>query len=291
MTSSSTTLFNDFSPEGIRQMVESTVSSPRARHQLIVYITQLQMAAYGHSSKTASSVPHQQSDTLLLRRENEVLRARLSKFEAQSSSFNCNNHGSSKLSSFSSSASMSPSQNHHSVPSGHPFYGNHPTHDSAVDSDDLDSTASTHSSSSTMGTERTATMIEQAQSVVPTKYFDRKRRLLAAEPLSDQLSSMMIPKKTSPHKKACLDDIVDSLSQKAQAEQEVDDEAAAEEEEEIHAVETEAKEEIAEEDDEAVIVACRNTKNHSTPPSSTTERDDDDEDIDIEDIKLNDNDH
>ncbi|CAF1243701.1 unnamed protein product, partial [Adineta ricciae] len=38
----SITNFNDFSTDGIRQIVESTVSSPRARQQLITYISQLQ---------------------------------------------------------------------------------------------------------------------------------------------------------------------------------------------------------------------------------------------------------
>jgi len=51
------------------------------------------------------------------------------------------------------------------------------------------------------------------------KYFDRKRRLLAAEQqISPSEVDTLITKKCSPHKKACLDDIVDSLKQKAQAE-------------------------------------------------------------------------
>lgn len=53
------------------------------------------------------------------------------------------------------------------------------------------------------------------------KYFHRKRRLLAAEQtisLGENDISMM--KKSNSSKKPCLDQIVDSLNQKAQAERE-----------------------------------------------------------------------
>jgi hypothetical protein len=91
------------------------------------------------------------------------------------------------------------------------------------------------------------------------KYFDRKRRLLAAEqtiPLSE--SEILFTKKSSPYKKPCLDEIVDSLNQKAQAEQEENDEVVIKNDEEDP------------------------TNNNSTPPS--TERED--EDIDIENEKV-----
>ena len=53
------------------------------------------------------------------------------------------------------------------------------------------------------------------------KYFHRKRRLLAAEQtISLCESDLSLMKKSNSSKKPCLDQIVDSLNQKAQAEQE-----------------------------------------------------------------------
>jgi hypothetical protein len=48
--------------------VESTVSSTRARQQLLTYISQLQLNTFAQSSKTNSAVAAQhQTETLLLR--------------------------------------------------------------------------------------------------------------------------------------------------------------------------------------------------------------------------------
>ena len=124
------------------------------------------------------------------------------------------------------------------------------------------------------------------------KYFDRKRRLLAAEQqLSTSQSDVPVSKKSSPMKKACLDDIVDSLNQKAQAEREDDDIQA-----EVRTVcqeeleEQQIKQEKLDEDEKEITEATNHT---STPPSTaTTEREDDDEDVDIDDPKLTvDDDH
>ena len=52
----------DFSSDGIRTIVESTVSSSSARQQLLNYISQLQIAAYGQSS---SSIDHDNETNLL----------------------------------------------------------------------------------------------------------------------------------------------------------------------------------------------------------------------------------
>ena len=59
----------DFSADGIRQIVESTVSSPRARQQLITYISQLQLHAYNQSSRRNSVIgeTYPQHETILLR--------------------------------------------------------------------------------------------------------------------------------------------------------------------------------------------------------------------------------
>jgi hypothetical protein len=110
------------------------------------------------------------------------------------------------------------------------------------------------------------------------KYFDRKRRLLAAEqqiPTSE--TEILITKKSSPYKKACLDEIVDSLNQKAQAEQEENGEI------DEHVIKQ------GENNDEEEIIITAN--NDLTPPSTTTEREDEDEDIDIDDGKLADDEH
>jgi len=145
------------------------------------------------------------------------------------------------------------------------------------DSDDLDSNVSSHSTSSVVAHETT---IEQP------KYFDRKRRLLAAEQqISPPEIDTLITKKCSPHKKACLDDIVDSLNQKAQAEKDEENEQEEEEEGEFEAIQIKQEEN----DDEEIVVG---TNNNLTPPSTTTEREDEDEDIDIDDVKLTvDDDH
>ena len=56
------------------------------------------------------------------------------------------------------------------------------------------------------------------------KYFHRKRRLLAAEQtISLPENDYPLMKKCNSSKKSCLDQIVDSLNQKAQAEQDDDD--------------------------------------------------------------------
>ena len=110
------------------------------------------------------------------------------------------------------------------------------------------------------------------------KYFDRKRRLLAAEqslPLTE--SEMLITKKSSPYKKPCLDEIVDSLNQKAQAEREENDES-----------DEHLRKQRANNDEEEIM----NTTNQNlTPPSTTTEREDEDEEVDIDHDKLVDDEH
>ena len=59
---------SDFSPEGIRHMVESLVPSVRARQQLITYISQLQVNAYAQSSKNNSILnAHHQNESHQLR--------------------------------------------------------------------------------------------------------------------------------------------------------------------------------------------------------------------------------
>jgi hypothetical protein len=191
----------------------------------------------------------------LLRRENELLRERLSKLEAVQISSN-----SSTISNASKFSSNDNNQQQDSI---------------VGDSDDLDSNVSLHSTSSIVAHDTT---IEQP------KYFDRKRRLLAAEQqISTSESDPIITKKSSPYKKACLDEIVDSLNQKAQAERDEEDEP---EEGEIE--EHQMKQEQNDDDDEIVI----GQNNHFTPPSTTTEREDDDEDIDIDDVKpATDDDH
>jgi hypothetical protein len=245
-TNPSITNFNDFSSDGIRQIVESTVSSPRARQQLITYISQLQLYTYTQSSKTNPVVTiQQQNETILIRRENELLRERLAKLET-----------------------LQISSNSSTISNGSKFSSNeiNQQQDSLVgDSDDLDSNVSLHSTSSLVAHETT---IEQP------KYFDRKRRLLAAEQqLSTAELDTLLPKKSSPHKKACLDDIVDSLNQKAQAEREEDDEQEKGEIEE-HQIKQEQN------DDEDEIILTMNP-----PSTTTTEREDEDEDIDIDDPK------
>jgi hypothetical protein len=138
------------------------------------------------------------------------------------------------------------------------------------DSDDLDSNVSSHSTSSVVAHETT---IEQP------KYFDRKRRLLAAEQqISPLEADLLTTKKCSPQKKACLDDIVDSLNQKAQAERVEEDEQQEEGEIENHQIKPEQNN--IDEQEEIVV----ETNHHLTPPSTTTERED--EDIDIDDAKL-----
>jgi hypothetical protein len=223
----------------------------------------LQLHAYTQASKTNLNQPN---DILLLRvsfknlehsneliylfcvkRENELLRERLSKYEGT------------QISSNSSTISN----------------GSHPNQqqDSIVgDSDDLDSNVSSQSTSSVVAHETT---IEQP------KYFDRKRRLLAAEQqISPPEIDLLTTRKCSPQKKACLDEIVDSLNQKAQAEREEEDEQE-EGEIEIHQI----KQEQNEVDEEVEIIV--ETNNNLTPPSTTTtERENEDEDIDIDDAKL-----
>jgi hypothetical protein len=138
--------------------------------------------------------------------------------------------------------------------------------------DDLESNVSSHSISSSSVAHET-TMNDQP------KYFDRKRRLLAAEQqMSTSETEILITKKSSPYKKACLDEIVDSLNQKAQAEQEENGEI------DEHVIKLEENN-----DDEEELVIT--TNNNLTPPSTTTEREDEDEDIDIDDGKLADDEH
>jgi len=213
-----TTNFNDFSTDGIRQIVESTVVSPRVRQQLITYISQLQLHTYTRAVKSNSV---ESNELTLLKRENELLRERLSKYEGSQLSSNS------------------------SVISGH-----------LVDCDDVESNVSSQSVSSVVAHETTA---EQP------KYFDRKRRLLAAEQeLSPIENQMSMPKKSSPSKKTCLDQIVDSLNQKAQAEKSEDEE----ENEQTTNTELVKQEQT---DDEQEL----NSKETS-----------DDEDIDVDDVKF-----
>ncbi|CAF0738114.1 unnamed protein product [Adineta steineri] len=237
-TNSSITNFNDYSPDGIRQIVESTVTSSRGRTQLLTYISQLQLAAYAHSSKNNSIAnENQQNETVLLRRENEILRERISKLEAT------------RVSSNSSTISKISSNDH-----------NHQQDSTIGDLDDLESNISSNSTSSLIAHETVGN--DQR------KYFDRKRRLLAAEQqISIPETEILLTKKSISFKKACLDEIVDSLNQKAQAEREENND-----------------------DDEEII---KTTKNTLTSPSTTIEREeeDDEEDIDIDDGKVVENDH
>ena len=132
--------------------------------------------------------------------------------------------------------------------------------------DDLDSNVSLQSISSVIGHDTT---IEQP------KYFDRKRRLLAAEQqISGSENDVLVTKKASPHKKACLDDIVDSLNQKAQAERDEEDE-----QENIDNDEHKKKQEPNDDDEEIVV----QTNNNVVSPSIATERED--EYIDVDDAK------
>ena len=144
------------------------------------------------------------------------------------------------------------------------------------------------------------------------KYFDRKRRLLAAEQqISPPEIDTLNMKKNSPHKKACLDEIVDSLNQKAQAEREDDDEQEQpqqrrEEEDddddegseiEVRLIKQEQLNNEDENGDENLPVET--SKDVTSPlaitPIPTTEQEeheDDDEDVDIDDAKLTvDDDH
>ncbi|CAF1073397.1 unnamed protein product [Adineta steineri] len=283
----SITNFNDFTPDGIRQIVESTVSSPRSRQQLITYISQLQLHTYTQSSRTNSTVgdTHQQNEIVLLRRENELLRERLSKIE--------NNQISSNSSTISNGSKFSSNENN-------------PQHDSiAGDSDDLDSNVSSQSVSSSLVAHETTN--EQP------KYFDRKRRLLAAEQqISTSETDTLVIKKSSPHKKACLDDIVDTLNQKAQAEKYDEDE-----QDENIINELEIKQEQNDDDDdddeeeeeELLDETNNNNNNNNSEPSSTTTtteiedeeeeeekeegeaEEEEEEDIDVDGVKLTIDDH
>ncbi len=123
----------------------------------------------------------------------------------------------------------------------------HQQQDSVLgDLDDVESNVSSHSLSSSIAHE--TTMHDQP------KYFDRKRRLLAAEQqMSTSENELSMTKKGNSYKKACLDEIVDSLNQKAQAGQEENNDLPA--------------------------------------PSSTTEKEDEDEHIDIDDQKVTNDEH
>ncbi|UJR24637.1 hypothetical protein I4U23_006011 [Adineta vaga] len=236
-TNSSITNFNDFSPDGIRQIVESTVISPRARTQLLTYITQLQLAAYVQSSRTNVTVhDNQQNETILLRRENESLRERLSKLESI------------QVSSNSSTISKTSSNDHNQQ------------HDCTIgDLDDFESTISTNSTSSVIAQE---TVVNDQR-----KYFDRKRRLLAAEQqISIPETEMLMTKKTSVYKKACLDEIVDSLNQKAQAEREDNND-----------------------DDDDDDIEDNDDEEEEMVMTTINEREDEDEEIDIDDGKVTEN--
>lgn len=57
----------DFSSDGIRNIIESTVPSLHARQQLLNYISQLQIAAYAHSSKDHSSTNENETNLLRVR--------------------------------------------------------------------------------------------------------------------------------------------------------------------------------------------------------------------------------
>jgi hypothetical protein len=183
-----------------------------------------------------------------LKRENELLRERLSKLEAIQISSN-----SSTISNESKISSNDHNQQQDST---------------IADLDDLESNISSQSISSSVA--------HEIISNDPPKYFDRKRRLLAAEQqISTSETEILITKKSNPYKKACLDEIVDSLNQKAQAEQEENSEI------DEHVIKVE------EEEEEKVIT----TNNNLTPPSTTTEREDEDEYIDIDDGKLTNDEH
>ncbi len=183
-----------------------------------------------------------------MKRENELLRERLSKLEAIQISSN-----SSTISNESKISSNDHNQQQDST---------------IADLDDLESNISSQSISSSVA--------HEIISNDPPKYFDRKRRLLAAEQqISTSETEILITKKSNPYKKACLDEIVDSLNQKAQAEQEENSEI------DEHVIKVE------EEEEEKVIT----TNNNLTPPSTTTETEDEDEYIDIDDGKLTNDEH
>lgn len=166
-------------------------------------------------------------------------------------------------------------------------------HDSVVgDSDDLDSNVSLHSTSSIIAHE---TVINEQP-----KYFDRKRRLLAAEQhLSSSDTDPLGAKKNSPHKKACLDDIVDSLNQKAQAERDEDlDQHEGESEEQLQGAidECEMKHERADVEKQDYTGAT----NDDVTPAFTTRKmereeedgdDEEEEEIDVDDAKSMRDDH
>lgn len=202
-----------------------------------------------------------------LQRENDFLRERLAKFEGS--------HLSSNSSTISNGSKLSPNDQNQQ-------------HDSFVgDSDDLDSNVSLHSTSSIIAHE---TVIHEQP-----KYFDRKRRLLAAEQhLSPTEVDPLGSKKNSPHKKACLDDIVDSLNQKAQAERDEDlDQHEGEREEQLQGAinECEMKQEKADIERQDGTAA---TDNDDTPTftAQTMEREEEDEEeIDVDDAKSIRDDH
>ena len=184
-------------------------------------------------------------------RENEILRRRLSEFEMRQGPANSSlsSHGE-KI------ASASPTEQHE---------------DGVADLDDVGSNVSSRSTLSVSAQEATIAF-EQP------KYFDRKRRLLAAEPHSVCAETeVSISRKTSPQKKTCLDDIVDSLNQKAQAEQEGEDD------DDDHGAEARKQRETNVEEDFAI-----DTIENVRPLSARANDDDDDEEIDIEDGIMND---
>jgi hypothetical protein len=159
-----------------------------------------------------------------------------------------------------------------------------------ADSDDWDSNISSHSTSSTINPDA---VIEQP------KYFDRKRRLLAAEQqISPSDIDAGVTKKSNAHKKTCLDDIVDSLNQKAQAERDEDDEHQPDDVEEC-LDEIEGNRTNDDQVDQDVNKSHTPTDDTPTGMLTTTtttpsqaEREEDDEDIDIDDPKLTvDDDH
>ena len=143
---------------------------------------------------------------------------------------------------------------------------------------DLDDVGSNVSSRSTLSVNAQESSLAFEQ----PKYFDRKRRLLAAEPPSISAETeLSISRKSSPQKKTCLDDIVDSLNQKAQAEQE------EEEDDEDHGAEGRKQQETNVEEDFA-IETIENVRTVSERADDDDDDDDDDEEIDIEDEIMND---
>lgn len=149
-------------------------------------------------------------------------------------------------------------------------------------------------------------MVNQETVVEQPKYFDRKRRLLAAEQHLPTIEiDVPIVKKISSSKKACLDEIVDSLNQRAQAERDEDEEYRREEEVEEEEDMAECQEDEDETpmkggklDDDEETEGMARAQNQSTPPSTTSDRedeetnDDEEEDVDIDEPKLTvDDDH